>query len=29
MAYGWLWVLFALPGNWLGVQMRPWFGLEK
>ncbi len=27
--HGWLWILFALPGNWLGVQMRPWFGLEK
>jgi uncharacterized membrane protein YedE/YeeE len=27
--HGWLWILFALPGNWLGVQMRPWFGLAK
>lgn len=27
--HGWVWILFALPGNWIGVQMRPWFGLEK
>lgn len=27
--HGWIWILFALPGNWLGVQLRPWFGLEK
>ena len=27
--HGWVWILFALPGNWLGVQLRPMFGLEK
>ena len=27
--HGWVWILFALPGNWLGVQLRPAFGLEK
>lgn len=27
--HGWVWILFALAGNWLGVQMRPVFGLEK
>ena len=27
--HGWVWIVGALAGNWLGVQMRPWFGLEK
>ena len=27
--HGWVWILFALPGNWIGVQLRPIFGLEK
>ena len=27
--HGWVWILFALPGNWLGIQMRPAFGLAK
>jgi len=27
--HGWIWILFALPGNWLGIQTRPWFGLER
>ncbi len=27
--HGWIWILFALPGNWVGVQLRPLFGLEK
>ncbi len=27
--HGWVWIVFALAGNWVGVQMRPAFGLEK
>ncbi len=27
--HGWVWILFAVPGNWLGAQLRPSFGLEK
>ena len=27
--HGWVWIVFALAGNWAGVQMRPWFGLKK
>ncbi len=27
--HGWIWILFALPGNWVGVQLRPLFGLER
>lgn len=27
--HGWVWILFALPGNWLGVKLRPWFGLAN
>jgi len=26
--HGWIWILFALPGNWVGVKLRPLFGLE-
>ena len=26
--HGWLWILAALPGNWLGLQLRPAFGLK-
>lgn len=26
--HGWIWILFALPGNWVGVQLRPLFGLQ-
>ncbi len=26
--HGPLWLLFALPGNWIGIRLRPWFGLE-
>jgi len=26
--HGWLWIACALPGTWLGVKMRPWFGLD-
>ncbi|GAB4349873.1 MAG: YeeE/YedE family protein [Gammaproteobacteria bacterium] len=25
--HGWLWIAAAVPGNWLGVKLRPWFGL--
>ena len=25
---GWAWVLLALAGSWIGVQMRPLFGLD-
>ncbi len=26
--HGWLWILAALPGNWLGTRLRPRFGLQ-
>jgi len=26
--HGWIWIACALPGNWVGVQLRPLFGLE-
>ena len=26
--HGPIWLLLALPGNWVGVKLRPWFGLE-
>ncbi len=25
--HGWLWILAALPGNWLGIRLRPMFSL--
>jgi uncharacterized membrane protein YedE/YeeE len=25
--HGWLWILCCLPGNWIGVQLRPLFGM--
>jgi uncharacterized protein len=25
--HGWLWILCALPGNWVGIRLRPAFGL--
>ncbi len=25
---GWAWVVLALGGSWIGVRLRPWFGLE-
>ncbi len=25
--HGWMWIAFALPGNWLGIKLRPWFGM--
>ena len=27
--HGWLWILCALPGTWLGVRLRPLFGLRN
>lgn len=27
--HGWLWIAAALPGNWLGVHLRPLFGLDE
>ena len=26
--HGWVWIAAALPGNWLGIRLRPWFGLD-
>jgi hypothetical protein len=26
--HGWLWIACALVGSWIGVHLRPWFGLE-
>ena len=27
--HGWLWIIFALAGTWLGIQLRPRFGLKN
>jgi uncharacterized membrane protein YedE/YeeE len=27
--HGWIWIIGALAGNWIGMQFRPAFGLEK
>ena len=27
--HGWVWILCALPGNWIGVKLRPSFGLAR
>jgi uncharacterized membrane protein YedE/YeeE len=27
--HGWVWIVGALIGNWVGIQFRPAFGLEK
>lgn len=27
--HGWAWIVFALPGCWLGVRLRPLFGLQN
>ncbi len=27
--HGWLWILCALPGNWVGLKLRPAFGLSR
>lgn len=26
--HAWIWILFAFAGTWVGVKMRPWFGLS-
>ena len=26
--HGWLWILFALPGNWVGILLKPVLGLS-
>ncbi len=26
--HGWLWIVAALPGNWIGARLRPAFGLS-
>ncbi|OYX17836.1 MAG: hypothetical protein B7Z09_05760 [Brevundimonas diminuta] len=25
--HGWLWIIMALPGNWLGIKLRRQLGL--
>jgi hypothetical protein len=27
--HGWLWIVFALLGTWIGVKLRPLFGLSN
>jgi hypothetical protein len=27
--HGWLWILPGLAGNWLGLYLRPLFGLDR
>lgn len=27
--HGWLWIAAALPGNWIGVRLRPWFRMPN
>jgi uncharacterized protein len=27
--HGWLWIVTGMAGCWVGVRMRPWFGLEN
>jgi hypothetical protein len=27
--HGWLWILCSIPGTWLGVRLRPIFGLKN
>lgn len=27
--HGWLWIAAALPGSWLGIRLRPLFGLDS
>lgn len=26
--HSWVWILCAIPGNVIGVRLRPWFGLD-
>ena len=27
--HGWVWIAAALPGNWLGIRLRPVFGFDR
>ena len=27
--HGWLWIMCAIPGTWLGIRLRPRFGLKN
>jgi hypothetical protein len=27
--HGWLWIVCAIPGTWLGIRLRPLFGLKN
>jgi uncharacterized membrane protein YedE/YeeE len=27
--HGWVWILAAIPGTWMGIRLRPLFGLAK
>jgi hypothetical protein len=27
--HGWLWILPGLFGNWVGLRLRPLFGLDR
>ena len=27
--HGWLWIAAALGGTWIGIRLRPWFGLAN
>ena len=27
--HGWLWIVAALGGTWLGIRFRPWLGLSN
>ena len=27
--HGWVWIVCALVGTWIGVRLRPWFGLAN
>ena len=27
--HGWLWIVCALAGTWIGVRLRPLFGLPR
>ena len=27
--HGWVWIVAAVPGNWVGIHLRPLFGLPK
>ena len=27
--HGWVWIVFALLGTYLGIQLRPLFGMSK